>query len=615
MIYDQHPVNYAGRRTEFMTNPDPSWGDLYLNFLKSGFSSTEFGLYQSFQAKGKYDKNSVFFDEEAFATTDVLTKDTFEASPFFDDEIEFHEGMTKAELRLYRERLDRERELAYMVDNADSFREWSAIGLGMLSGSLPSVMNFVPIVRGFKGLNSALTFAKMGKYGNRFLKGAVDAGIATSIINVPYAMDRRNYQLDYDLSDYITDVSIGAMLGGGIGTVLGRMYDGDVPVRSELFDDTQPLFTFRDRPDQPSLMETNAGQQMQRVAPEDRYAATNIASAQIRNGQPVDVGDQLNQVATNSEIASVVNDVVPNSSSRAEPDVGTAQAARLGKAASETSDPYSRIEIFDGEETNLVLLSRGDAKGDQIKIVPLTEANFKKHAKGIIRFLKEYAYIRRLIQQEDIELKKITDDAFILSDREIAKGSIKKKDLQDSDATLASYLQQINENYGYLPTHLHLHKPDGQKNFELLEIVNKAELEKRYNTAPLSDQRIQVKNFQNPFGQQWRKIKQDDTSGITKLAQNLRNYRVKPKTETQSLDNRVVPNAEAEKMPDLDVNSQRYEENLRVSEEAENSKFYNSSPTDDEIKNWEAVKLTTEKDIDDAADMIGKTGACVRQNG
>lgn len=626
MIYDTFPVNYSGRRTEFMTNPDPSWGDLYINFMKSGFSSTELGLYQSFREKGKYDKTSVFFDEEAYAQTDVLDKESFKTSPFFDEQISFYDGMTKAELQLIRERLDRERELALMMSNADSLREWSAIGLGLLSGSLPSVMNFMPIVRGFKGLDAALTFARLGKYGNRFVKGAVDAGIATSIINVPYAMDRNNYQLDYDLNDYMMDVGIGSMLGGGIGTVLGGMYDGKVARRADLdvFDETQPLFSFKNSADQPSLMETRAGTAIQKVDPASRYVATRTAAAQIANEEPVDVSRNMPVSATAEEINEMVNDVIPNQSAVTEPPIGTAERGRRTKDANNISDPNGEIEIFDGAETNLVLLATEDGvKGAQIKLIPLTEESFKKYfGKDRILFQKKLAYAQRVGNESNKKINNldgVEESVFTYDDGStLSIASIKNSDLSDADGSLAKYLEFEEEYYGtntYQPTHIQLIKKDGQKDFKFSGIGSKPVLRDYYNSNGVRGKRLQVNNFQNKLGQQWRNTKANDSNAINEFAKTLKNYRSPVQIDDPPIDHRVVPDPQSEPLPNTDLNNTQYQKTLTERELEADTDFYASNPTDEEIKFYENEKMmfeNAEKDIDS---LIPDVAACVRKNG
>jgi len=626
MIYDTFPVNYSGRRTEFMTNPDPSWGDLYINFMKSGFSSTEIGLYQSFREKGKYDKTSVFFDEEAYGETDILNKESFQASPFFDKEIDFYDGMTKAELQLIRERLDRERNLALMMNNADSLREWSAIGLGLLTGSLPSVMNFMPIVRGFKGLDAALTFARLGKYGNRAIKGAVDAGIATSIINVPYAMDRNNYQLDYDLSDYMMDVGIGSMLGGGIGTVLGGMYDGKIARKADLdvFDETQPLFTFKNTADQPSLMETRAGTAIQQVDPASRYVATRTAAAQIANEQPVDVSGNMPVSATAKEINEMVNDVIPNQASTTEPPVGTAERGRRTKDANNISDPNGEIEIFDGSETNLVLLATEDGvKGAQIKLIPLTEESFQKYfGKDRILFQKQLAYAQRVGNESN---KKINDldglgDGYFEFDdgSTLSISSIKNSDLLDSDGSMAKFLEFEEQYYRsdpYQPTHIQLIKKDGEKSFKFSGIASKKTLRDYYNSNGVRDKRLQVNNFQNKLGQQWRNTKANDGNAISEFADTLKTYRSPMQVDDPVIDHRVVPDADPDPLPNTNVNNTQYQKTLAERELEADTDFYASNPTDEEIKFYESEKMMFENAEKEIEGLIPEVAACVRKNG
>lgn len=626
MIYDTFPVNYSGRRTEFMTNPDPSWGDLYINFMKSGFSSTEIGLYQSFREKGKYDKTSVFFDEEAYGQTDILNKESFQASPFFDKEIDFYDGMTKAELQLIRERLDRERNLALMMNNADSLREWSAIGLGLLTGSLPSVMNFMPIVRGFKGLDAALTFARLGKYGNRAIKGAVDAGIATSIINVPYAMDRNNYQLDYDLNDYMMDVGIGSMLGGGIGTVLGGMYDGKIARRADLdvFDETQPLFTFKNTADQPSLMETRAGTAIQQVDPASRYVATRTAAAQIANEQPVDVSGNMPVSATAKEINEMVNDVIPNQASTTEPPVGTAERGRRTKDANNISDPNGEIEIFDGSETNLVLLATEDGvKGAQIKLIPLTEESFQKYfGKDRILFQKQLAYAQRVGNESNKkidDLDGIGEDVFTYNDGStLSISSIKNSDLLDSDGSMAKYLEFEEQYYRtdpYQPTHIQLIKKDGEKNFKFSGIASKKVLRDYYNSNGVRDKRLQVNNFQNKLGQQWRNTKANDSNAISEFADTLKTYRSPMQVDDPVIDHRVVPDADPDPLPNTNVNNTQYQKTLAERELEADTDFYASNPTDEEIKFYESEKMMFENAEKEIEGLIPEVAACVRKNG
>jgi hypothetical protein len=416
------------------------------------------------------------------------------------------------------------------------------------------------------------------------------------------------------------------MLGGGIGTVFGGMYDGKIARRADLdvFDETQPLFTFKNTADQPSLMETRAGTAIQQVDPASRYVATRTAAAQIANEQPVDVSGNMPVSATAKEINEMVNDVIPNQASTTEPPVGTAERGRRTKDANNISDPNGEIEIFDGSETNLVLLATEDGvKGAQIKLIPLTEESFQKYfGKDRILFQKQLAYAQRVGNESNKkidDLDGIGEDVFTYNDGStLSISSIKNSDLLDSDGSMAKYLEFEEQYYRtdpYQPTHIQLIKKDGEKNFKFSGIASKKTLRDYYNSNGVRDKRLQVNNFQNKLGQQWRNTKANDGNAISEFADTLKTYRSPMQVDDPVIDHRVVPDADPDPLPNTNVNNTQYQKTLAERELEADTDFYASNPTDEEIKFYESEKMMFENAEKEIEGLIPEVAACVRKNG
>ena len=153
-------------------------------------------------------------------TNRTLSQDEWEASPHAREGKKWFEGMTEAQAKMLADRADREEEAVFMQSRAKGFLENSAIFIGNLIGSIPDPINFIPIL-GVAG--RAVLAAKLGRFGGAVTVGAVEAGVATALVQPLFALRARSFQERYDLEMAATDVGMSLLVGAGFGSIAGAI--------------------------------------------------------------------------------------------------------------------------------------------------------------------------------------------------------------------------------------------------------------------------------------------------------------------------------------------------------------------------------------------------------
>jgi hypothetical protein len=154
------------------------------------------------------------------AAAGVLTKEEWQASPSFRTGISYDTGMSE----------DRASALAAWYDASQARQAIIAKGPGgflgnaawiggMLAGSALDPVNYIPIlgpeVR-------AAQIARFGRLGGSAVTSAGDAALNTAIMGGVTAGQRQSFGDDVSWQSYLTDVAIGAVIGGAFGAATSR---------------------------------------------------------------------------------------------------------------------------------------------------------------------------------------------------------------------------------------------------------------------------------------------------------------------------------------------------------------------------------------------------------
>lgn len=604
MYFSQYPYNYEGRSTEYLRKSNPSFFDLYTDMVKFGFSTTEIPLSLSLQQMA---------DAQMNYASGLLTKEDFENSPFFDRAISYRKGMTQAELELLKERVEKERALASLYENANSVGDWTAIIGGMITGSLPSVTNFLPTVSTIPRIQQTVAAMKASKLAKNALVGAADAATATAIYQAPYAFERLEYQQDYDWTHAAIDLSIGIGLGGTLGAVLGDFRVPTAKEMNEVLAPDQRIADFGQSVIDRSF--TNTGKQVNRSEIWFRARQNEIAKIQAALDQPIDVN--FTPLATNREINNALENSIPTTPDLDPiiPDAAIPQQKKNARDANNATEAGETIRIFDTEETRIA-----KAGGEQVLIVPLSKNTFAKYMKKEAKELMLRAFAIR--NKRDTPFT-VEGNTIKYADTVDAKGNIvegekviaKPKDLRAEDATYEKFMQlqrSISEATEMpRPTHLYLTKQAGQKNYESLPIYDRNRIEERINQN-VTD-RIQVDSFNNKFSSDFKKLDPADLQGISEFNARLRATRYQPPLKEKPLNYQVVDDQEILFEP-AKYDPEKYEPILAEAETKLDADLQAKDWTDAEALELEAIQKNTDEMIAASEDLHNSVANCVWKN-
>ena len=553
MFYSQYPYNYRGRANEYVREPELSFTDLYLEMVKYGFSTTEFPLMYSLQK---------ITEAQQDTASGLLTKEQFEASPFYNESLTYRQGMTQAELELLSERAKKERDLAEIYSQANSAGDWTAIIGGMITGSLPSVLNVMPTVSAIPRIQKILAASKASKLAKQGLVGAADATAATALYQLPYSIERREYQLDYDWQHAATDLAIAAGLGGTIGAALGRFR---IPKRSELDE-------FADIPEPISTIDTINGLQYQRSSIYQRIRAAQVAQKQAAVDEPINVNAELVPEATNKEI-QIAQEKQLSTTPDLEPIVPvTVQQKNLANDANNVSD---EIVIFDTEETRIV--AQDQLGSEQVLIVPLNEKSFGKYFKHL---------------QRHHDPKKSKDAP--RQENEMPKGM-----------TYEEYPDVYKQDGGFI----YLTKQKGDKDYRVEYVGTKQDMTNELGNRSV----LQVDRFNNSFASKFKKIPANDQEGVANLLAEIKATRYNLPSKQQQPNTQVAVEPESTFEP-TQYDPAKHDPILADANKELDAELANRDLTNEEASELANVDKSYDEMIEASDDLHNSVAACVFKN-
>lgn len=147
-----------------------------------------------------------------------LTKEEYEASEWFREEIPWFEGMSELRAKAYAENYDT-REYRDSLIERSPFGFRSGLGFGAtILGSLIDPINFLPIVG---PANRARLVGRLGVIGGRAAEGAIEATIGTAVTDPILMKSLQAEGYDFGWEDMALDILVGAFAGGVLGTAGG----------------------------------------------------------------------------------------------------------------------------------------------------------------------------------------------------------------------------------------------------------------------------------------------------------------------------------------------------------------------------------------------------------
>ena len=207
MIYVPE-TDYVGTEAA-VRNYDPSFGFIAKEAFRLGLRDTTWSLASSLGAMSEAEKEG------------KITKEEYEQSKFFDPEIKYDDSFTYAKARLLKERAEQERLYDYYLQQMSGM-DYVAGGLGLLIGSIPDPINFIPMLGAMSKPARALEYARVtSRVAKRGILGAADAAIASTLVSPLLMAERGTYQQKYDVQDALIDIGLATGIGFGFGSLLG----------------------------------------------------------------------------------------------------------------------------------------------------------------------------------------------------------------------------------------------------------------------------------------------------------------------------------------------------------------------------------------------------------
>ena len=216
MIYHPVTTDFPGGQDQFLRDYQPSAYRLFKLGMGAGLDNTSPGLVAS------------LLELDRAENAPILSKEDWEESKFYDPGIQWDESFTTPKARLLKERRDREKELATLLERAGAGATASFYA-GALVGTVPDPVNYIPFVGIASKAKSANTIRKIMQSGRvgRGATSATDALIGTAILQPGIFAERDAYQLKYDYRDALTDLGLALGLGFGFGALLGKVKSKD----------------------------------------------------------------------------------------------------------------------------------------------------------------------------------------------------------------------------------------------------------------------------------------------------------------------------------------------------------------------------------------------------
>ena len=294
MIYVPE-TDYVGTEAA-VRNYDPSFGFLAKEAFRLGLRDTTISLAISMDLMKEAEKEG------------KITKEEYEQSKFFDPEIKYDDSFTVAKARLLKERMDQERLYEYYLQQM-SGSDYVAGFLGLIGGSIPDPINFIPMLGSMSKPARALEYAGVtSRVARRGMLGAADAAIASTLVSPLLMAERGTYQQKYDVQDALIDIGLATGIGFGFGSLLGRIKADDsfpgTPVTRESVKQYAPELSNQidtmlpeDRLYANRMMDFVEG-----VSPDMRARAIYKAMVQVGTDRPVNVNAEMQPVLSQTDV-------------------------------------------------------------------------------------------------------------------------------------------------------------------------------------------------------------------------------------------------------------------------------------------------------------------------
>jgi hypothetical protein len=200
-----------------------------------------------------WSKGSIFHKmrDERFAKSPTLSKEDWEASPYFREHLKYVPNMTALEASILAERKDAELARQDIISRTPDtmFNTVSRFGvdlMGQMIDPLNVAASFVPVVGQAR---YALMTQKVGKWPARFIAGAIEGTVGAAMVEpLIYASSARE-QADYGALDSLMAVGFGGAFGiathvggGALGDVLSR---GKRKALTDLAEETKDKYNAR----------------------------------------------------------------------------------------------------------------------------------------------------------------------------------------------------------------------------------------------------------------------------------------------------------------------------------------------------------------------------------
>ena len=288
MIYVPE-TDYVGTEAA-VRNYDPSFGFIAKEAFRLGLRDTTISLSISMDLMKEAEKEG------------KITKEEYEQSKFFDPEIKYDDSFTVAKARLLKERMDQERLYEYYLQQM-SGSDYVAGFLGLIGGSIPDPINFIPMLGAMSKPARALEYAGVtSRVARRGMLGAADAAIASTLVSPLLMAERGTYQQKYDVQDALIDIGLATGIGFGFGSLLGRIKADDsfpgTPVTRESVKQYAPELSNQIDTMLPEdqLYANRMMQIIDGVPPEMRARAVSKAITQSSLGEPINVNAEIQPV-------------------------------------------------------------------------------------------------------------------------------------------------------------------------------------------------------------------------------------------------------------------------------------------------------------------------------
>jgi len=294
MIYVPE-TDYVGTETA-VQNYDPSFGFLAKEAFRLGLRDTTISLAASLEAMTEAEKEG------------KISREEYEQSQFFDPDIKYDDSFTYAKARLLKERMEQERLYDYYLQQMSGL-DYVAGFTGLIGGSIPDPINFIPMLGAMSKPARALEYAGVtSRVARRGMLGAADAAIASTLVSPLLMAERGTYQQKYDVQDALIDIGLATGIGFGFGSLLGRIKpDDSFPPRATTVEDVKTYAPeLSDQLDnmlpEDRLYANRMMDFVEGVSPDMRARATYKAMSQVGRNEPINVNAEMQPVLSQSDV-------------------------------------------------------------------------------------------------------------------------------------------------------------------------------------------------------------------------------------------------------------------------------------------------------------------------